>query len=175
MTGPAAGVDVDAAPMAAVANLPDAFGAYRPAGPAWHRPRVGEPLDLELNAVIDYGPTGTWLRVPIGKLGTERSVPLDAPTFDVLDRWLPAAARTAHPASAHRQSHRLLSPSTPPPGATCLRTDCLPPSPPPDLRARREGLDRHPAPVAAHPRHDAGNAGMSLQAPWHLPGHVTPR
>jgi len=28
--------------------------------------------------VIDYGPTGTWLRIPLSKLATERSVPLDA-------------------------------------------------------------------------------------------------
>ena len=47
--------------------------------------RLGELLDLELNCVVDYGPTGTWLRVPLGKLGTERSVPLDADTIAVLD------------------------------------------------------------------------------------------
>jgi hypothetical protein len=40
--------------------------------------QVGELLDLELGSVIDYGPTGTWLRVPIGKFATERMVPLNA-------------------------------------------------------------------------------------------------
>jgi hypothetical protein len=36
--------------------------------------RLGELLDLELDSVVDYGPAGSWLRVPLGKLGTERSV-----------------------------------------------------------------------------------------------------
>src|ERR1043166_4342973 len=42
--------------------------------------RLGECLDLELDCVVDYGLTGTWLRVPLGKLGTERAIPLDAAT-----------------------------------------------------------------------------------------------
>ena len=69
--------DVDARLMTAVADLPDLFArtglqVLRGAGL-----RVGELLDVELDAVVDYGPAGTWLRVPLGKLATERSVPLD--------------------------------------------------------------------------------------------------
>jgi hypothetical protein len=43
--------------------------------------RLGELLDLELGAVVDYGPAGSWLRVPLGKLRAERSVPLDPDTL----------------------------------------------------------------------------------------------
>ena len=36
--------------------------------------RVGELLDLEIGSVIGYGPAGTWLRVPLGKLATDDSL-----------------------------------------------------------------------------------------------------
>src|SRR5262249_36142873 len=79
--------DADAALMAAAASLDDLFARsaillLRRAGL-----RLGECLDLELGCVIDYGPTGTWLRVPLGKLGTERAVPLDSATVAALDAW----------------------------------------------------------------------------------------
>ena len=50
--------------------------------------RVGELLDLELGGVLDYGATGTWLRVPLGKLATERIVPLSTATVAALDDWV---------------------------------------------------------------------------------------
>ena len=64
----------DARLMAAVTELDDPFARcglklLRGAGL-----RLGELLDLELGSVIDYGPAGTWLKVPLGKRGTERSV-----------------------------------------------------------------------------------------------------
>jgi hypothetical protein len=31
--------------------------------------RVGELLDLELGSIVDYGPAGIWLKVPLGNLG----------------------------------------------------------------------------------------------------------
>ena len=49
--------------------------------------RLGEPLDLEPDYVIDYRDHGTWLRVPFGKLNTERTVPLDQPSLDAFDNW----------------------------------------------------------------------------------------
>ncbi len=87
--------DVDAAIMNAVADLDDRFArvgltVLRGAGL-----RVGELLDLEVGSIIDYGPTGTWLKVPLGKLATERLVPLDATTLDALDEW-------AHQRGTHR-------------------------------------------------------------------------
>jgi integrase len=79
--------DLDAALMTAVAGLDDLFARsaillLRRAGL-----RLGECLDLQLGCIVDYGPTGTWLRVPLGKLGTERTVPLDADTVAALDAW----------------------------------------------------------------------------------------
>jgi integrase len=50
--------------------------------------RLGELLDLELDCVIDYTDHGTWLRVPLGKLNTERTVPLDPATLDAFDEWV---------------------------------------------------------------------------------------
>jgi site-specific recombinase XerD len=79
--------DVDAAVMNAVARLGDPFArigltVLRGAGL-----RAGELLDLELSSIIDYGPAGTWLKVPLGKLATERMVPLSATTIAALDEW----------------------------------------------------------------------------------------
>lgn len=90
--------DVDAALMSAVCRLDDVFArcailVLRRAGL-----RLGECLDLELGCVVDYGATGTWLRVPLGKLGTERSVPLDAETVRALDLWIAQrGAQRPHP------------------------------------------------------------------------------
>ena len=87
--------DVDAALMTAAASLDDLFA--RSAILLLRRTglRLGECLDLELGCVVDYGPTGTWLRVPLGKFGTERAVPLDVATVAALDAW---AAQRGQPA-----------------------------------------------------------------------------
>jgi len=77
--------DVDAALMEAISRHPDPLAR---AGLAIMRGtglRIGELLDLELDCVIDYGTTGSWLRVPLGKLATERAVPLDDSTLACLD------------------------------------------------------------------------------------------
>ena len=79
--------DVDRAVMAAVDGLDDPFARtgltlLRRAGL-----RLGECLDLELDCVVDYGATGSWLRVPLGKLATERMVPLEPTTVELLDTW----------------------------------------------------------------------------------------
>jgi len=50
--------------------------------------RVGEMLDLELDCLIDFARHGTWLKVPVGKLGTERMVPLEPATLAVIDTWM---------------------------------------------------------------------------------------
>jgi integrase len=77
--------DIDAALMDAVTRHPDPFAR---AGLVIMRGtglRIGELLDLELDCVVDYGTTGSWLRVPLGKLATERAVPLDEGTLACLD------------------------------------------------------------------------------------------
>ena len=48
--------------------------------------RIGELLDLELDCVHEVPGAGAWLKVPLGKLDTERMVPIDEETLDVIDR-----------------------------------------------------------------------------------------
>jgi hypothetical protein len=48
--------------------------------------RVGELLDLELDRVHEVAGQGAWLKVLLGKLDTERMVPLDEETLELLDR-----------------------------------------------------------------------------------------
>lgn len=48
--------------------------------------RIGELLDLELDCVHQIDGNGAWLKVPLGKLATERMVPLDAETLELIDR-----------------------------------------------------------------------------------------
>lgn len=48
--------------------------------------RIGELLDLELDCVHEIDGNGAWLKVPLGKLATERMVPLDAETLGLIDR-----------------------------------------------------------------------------------------
>lgn len=48
--------------------------------------RIGETLDLELDCVHQIEDNGFWLKVPLGKLDTERMVPLDAETLALVDR-----------------------------------------------------------------------------------------
>jgi integrase len=169
--------DVDAALMGAVGRLDDLFARsaillLRRAGL-----RLGECLDLELGCVVDYGPTGTWLRVPLGKLGTERAVPLDGDTLAALDAWAEHRGqqrphphpRTEQPTDFLFADHgRRLK-------AWRIRTG---------LRAAAATAGLHgpggcPLNVTPHQlRHtyatELANAGMSLQALMALLGHVTP-
>lgn len=170
--------DIDTAVMNAVSQLTDPFArigltVLRGAGL-----RVGELLDLELGSVIDYGPAGTWLKVPLGKLATERMVPLSATTIAALDEWtcrrgvcrpLPhprTGALTDFLFVAH--GRRL--------GQTRLRNGLLAAV---DQAALR-GTGGTPVVVTPHQlRHtwatELANAGMSLQALMALLGHVTPQ
>jgi len=47
--------------------------------------RIGELLDLELDCVHEIPGHGSWLKVPLGKLDTERMVPLDDETVTLID------------------------------------------------------------------------------------------
>jgi len=170
--------DVDRALMTAIAGLPDPFGrvglhVLRHAGL-----RIGELLDLPLDAVVDHGPAGTWLRVPIGKMGTERSVPLDAATVAALDTWVAHRGPSRplpHPRTGAltdfmftEHGRRL--------GPTRLRHHLA------DAVVAAGLLDAHgqPLPITPHQlRHtyatELANAGMSMQALMALLGHVTPQ
>jgi len=48
--------------------------------------RIGELVDLELDCVHEVPGAGAWLKVPLGKLDTERMVPLDPETVALIDR-----------------------------------------------------------------------------------------
>lgn len=48
--------------------------------------RIGELLDLELDCVHELPGHGSWLKVPLGKLETERMVPLDTEILALIDR-----------------------------------------------------------------------------------------
>ncbi len=170
--------DVDAAIMNAVAGLDDPFArigltVLRGAGL-----RVGELLDLEVGSIIDYGPAGTWLKVPLGKLATERMVPLDAATLAALDEW--AKNRGTHRPIPHPRTgvltDFLFTAHGRRPGATRLRNGLLAAAEAGGLRAP----DGQALVVTCHQlRHTwatgLANAGMSLQALMALLGHVTPQ
>jgi site-specific recombinase XerD len=100
----ALGPNDDSALMAAIAELDDPFARCGLLVLRYAGLRIGELLDLELDAIVDYGPAGTWLRVPLGKLKTERSVPLDASTVAALDEW--ATARGHQRALPHPQTDK---------------------------------------------------------------------
>jgi integrase len=170
--------DIDQAIMTAVAGLDDTFArtgltVLRGAGL-----RVGELLDLEITSIIDYGPAGTWLRVPLGKLATERMVPLDAATLTVLDEW--ARRRGSHRPLPHPRTGALtdflFTAHGRRLGATRLRNGLLAAAGAAGLR----GPDGSLLVITCHQlRHtwatSLANAGMSLQALMALLGHVTPQ
>lgn len=66
--------------------------------------RIGELLDLELDAVHEVPEQGSWLKVPLGKLDTERMVPLDEETVTLVDRIV--ATRSAGRPMPHPRGGR---------------------------------------------------------------------
>jgi len=131
--------------------------------------RIGELLDLELDAVIDLPGSGSWLKVPLGKLDTERMVPIDAQILALIDRITAARSpgrpiphpRTGRPAdflfTAH--GHRI--------SQARLRKEL-------DRAAKSAGIGH----VTPHQlRHTYAtalvNAGVSLQALMAILGHVS--
>ena len=80
--------EVDRDLMAAVGRLPDLFARCGLTILRGTGMRLGELLDLELDCLWDSPSHGTWIKVPLGKLGTERMVPLDAETLVAVDAWM---------------------------------------------------------------------------------------
>lgn len=131
--------------------------------------RIGELLDLELDCVHEIPGQGAWLKVPLGKLDTERMVPLDEETVAILDRIV--AHRSPGRPLRHHRSGRLVEFLFTHHGrrvsAQYLRQELA-------QAAAVAGLDH------AHPhqlRHTYAtalvNAGCSLQALMVLLGHQT--
>lgn len=139
--------------------------------------RVGELLDLELDCIVDFESRGTWLRIPVGKLGTERMVPLEPETIALFDEW--TSARLRHRSLPHPRNGHLAD------FVFCERGRRL------GKHRLSQGLHRavadagltaasgRPLHVTLHQlRHTFGtslvNAGMNLPALMALLGHVTP-
>jgi integrase len=169
--------DVDHALMAAVDNLDDPFARVGLTILRGTGLRIGELLELELDAIVDYGPAGSWLRVPLGKLNTERVVPLDAATLDAFDDWFTRRQQQRalpHPRHGRPvdfvfvENGRHLGPTRIQRG---LR-DAV-------RAAGITGADGQPLRIVAHQlRHTYAtslvNAGMTLQALMQLLGHSSP-
>jgi len=169
--------DIDTALMDAVSNLADRFARTGLTILRGTGLRMGELLDLELDAIVDYGPAGSWLRVPLGKLNNERMVPLDAATLAAFDDWFAHRQhqrahphpRTGQPADfVFTEAGKRLGPAR---IQTGLRTAII--------AAGIRGPDGNPQRIVAHQlRHTYAtslvNAGMSLQALMQLLGHVSP-
>ena len=131
--------------------------------------RIGELLDLELDCVHELEGNGTWLKVPLGKLDTERMVPLDDEAVALVDRIAATRSdgrsvphpRTGRPAQFLFTHHgRRL-------GQAALRTEL-------DRAAAEAGVGH----ITTHQlRHTFAtamvNAGVSLQALMALLGHVS--
>jgi hypothetical protein len=160
--------------MTAVAELDDRFA--RVAITVLRRTglRVGELLDLELDHLADYGSNGTWLRVPLGKLHNERSVPVDDVALDAFDDWrayrAPQRARP-HPRDGHLADFVFVEHGRRLGTARIQRglRDAV-------VIAGLSGPDGQPLRVVAHQlRHtwatELANAGMSMQALMTLLGH----
>jgi len=96
--------DTDRDLMAAIAGLTDPFARTGLTILRGTGLRLGELLDLELDCVWDSHSHGSWLKVPLGKLGTERTVPLDRETLTALDEW--TALRGPQRALPHPRQQR---------------------------------------------------------------------
>jgi site-specific recombinase XerD len=168
--------DADRDLMAAIAQLADPFARTGLTLLRGTGIRLGELLDLELDCVWDSPSHGSWLKVPLGKLGTERTVPLDEPTLAALDEWMtrrgPQRAlphpRLSRPADfLFTERGRRLSPFR-------LRRGLDDAAAAAGLRGRG-GQPLHPTPHQLRHTYATSliNAGMSLQALMALLGHVT--
>lgn len=83
--------------LAGIARLDDPFyrcglGILRGTGM-----RIGELVDLELDCLHEVPGQGMWVKVPLGKLRTERMVPIDAATVALFDEVVQARGRHQPP------------------------------------------------------------------------------
>jgi integrase len=139
--------------------------------------RMGELLDLERDCLLDFAGHGTWLRVPVGKLNSERMVPLDPDTVSVIDTWI--AQRGRQPSLPHPRDGRptefLFLEHGRRPTSFRLCKGLLDAVAAADLRDR-DGQLLHVIPHQL--RHTFGtsliNGGIGLPALMALMGHVTP-
>lgn len=131
--------------------------------------RIGELRDLELDCVHEIPGLGAWLKVPLGKLQTERMVPLDDDALAIVDRI--ATARSPGRPLRHSRTGRLVESLLTHQGrrvsADMLRDEL-----------HRAAIEAGLSPVNPHQlRHTYAtalvNAGVSLQSLMALLGHQT--
>jgi site-specific recombinase XerD len=162
--------------MAAIAQLADPFARTGLTLLRGTGIRLGELLDLELDCVWDSASHGSWLKVPLGKLATERTVPLDAPTLAALDEWI--TQRGPQRALPHPRLNRpadfLFTERGRRLTAYRLRHGLDDAAAAAGLRGR-DGQALHPTPHQLRHTYATSlvNAGMSLQALMALLGHVS--
>jgi integrase len=168
--------DVDRDLMVAIAQLADPFARTGLTVLRGTGIRLGELLDLELDCVWDSASHGSWLKVPLGKLATERTVPLDDATLAALDEWI--AQRGPQRALPHPRQNRpadfLFTERGKRPTAWRLRRGLDDAAVAAGLRGR-DGQPLHPTPHQLRHTYATSliNAGMSLQALMALLGHVS--
>lgn len=131
--------------------------------------RIGELVDLELDCVHEIRGQGAWLKVPLGKLDTERMVPLDEESVALVDRI--AATRSPgrplpHPRTG-RPTEFLLTHHGQRVSANLLR-DAL-------TKACQDAGLPHTTPHQLRHTYATAlvNAGVSLQSLMALLGHVS--
>lgn len=119
--------------------------------------RRGELLGLTIDAVVQIG-TGYWLRTPVGKLHTDRYIPLHPQVKDLIDDWL------AHRASWQSSDLLLLDRGRPIPATRVDKAV--------HKTAAAAGLGHvHPHQLRHTLATQAINRGMSLEAIAALLGH----
>jgi len=131
--------------------------------------RIGELADLELDCVHEVAGSGAWLKVPLGKLLTERMVPIDEETLALIDRITEhrSPGRPLRHPRTGKMADFLLTHQGRRVSADTLRAELR-------RAAAEAGLDG----VVPHQlRHTYAtalvNAGCSLQALMALLGHVS--
>ena len=176
---PRAPPDADRDLMAAIGELADPFARTGLMVLRGTGIRLGELLDLELDCIWDSASHGSWLKVPLGKLATERTVPLDEPALAALDEWM--TRRGPQRALPHPRNNRpadfLFTDRGRRLGAWRLRRGLDDAAAAAGLRGR-DGQTMHVTPHQL--RHTYAttlptgfNSGMSLQALMALLGHVS--
>src|SRR6266568_3713089 len=97
--------DAERALLSALEASPNRLRADALLLPLFTWMRVGELTDLELNCVHEVPGSGAWLKIPLGKLLTERMVPIDEETVEIVDRI--AAHRSAGRPLRHPRTGKL--------------------------------------------------------------------
>jgi len=161
--------DQERALLAALENSPnrlraDALLLLRATGM-----RIGELTTLELDCVHEVPGSGAWLKVPLGKLLTERMVPIDEETVEIIDRITEhrSAGRPLRHPRTGKMADFLLTHQGRRVSAETIRDEL-------HRAAAEAGLDGVVPHMLRHTYATAlVNAGCSLQALMALLGHVS--